>query len=134
MLLKKLSATPKHNVNFGRKGEEAAVGFLKDKGYKILVRNYRTKLGEVDIIAQDKDTICFIEVKSRYSERFGVGSEAVQRKKQSQISKASLTYLKERNLLDKSARFDVVSIIYANGSPRLELIKDAFELDPRFTY
>jgi len=118
----------------GKKGEEIAVGLLKDNGYKILLRNYKTKLGEIDIIASDKGTICFIEVKTRQSDRFGLPSEAVSASKQRQISKAALVFLKERNILDKKARFDVVSILYSKDIPQLDLIKNAFELNNDFVF
>jgi putative endonuclease len=124
----------KQNLYLGKTGEEAAVGFLRDNGYKILVRNYKTKLGEIDIVAKDKDTLAFIEVKTRKSDRFGAPLESVIKFKQRQISKATLAFLKENNLLDKKARFDVVSITYSNGAPKFDLIKDAFELDDTFTY
>lgn len=124
----------KQGLYLGKRGEEAAAGLLKDNGYRILIRNYRTKLGEIDIIATDKDTICFIEVKTRQSDRFGLPSEAISESKQRQISKTALTFLKEKNLLDKKARFDIVSVLYSKDKPRLDLIKDAFELDNEFLY
>ena len=124
----------KQGLYLGKKGEETAVGLLKDNGYKILLKNYKTKLGEIDIIASDKGTICFIEVKTRQSDRFGSPSEAISASKQRQISKAALVFLKERKLLDKKARFDVVSIMYSKDSPRLDLIKNAFELNNDFVY
>jgi len=120
--------------DLGKKGEEAAVGLLKDNGYKIMLKNYKTKLGEIDIIASDKDTICFIEVKTRQSDRFGLPAEAVSESKQRQISKLALTFLKEKNFLDKKARFDVVSILYSQDRPQLGLIKNAFELNSDFVY
>ena len=124
----------KQNLYLGKSGEESAVGFLKKNGYKILIKNYKTKLGEIDIIAHDKDTIAFIEVKTRRSDRFGLPQEAVLSTKQRQMAKAALVFLKENNLLDKKARFDVVSVMYSQGVPKLDLIKNAFELDQRFTY
>jgi len=124
----------KQHLYLGNLGEEAAVGMLKESGYKILARNYRDRLGEIDIVARDKDTFCFIEVKTRNSLSFGLPQEAVSRAKQRQISKAALNFLKKNNLLDKKARFDVVSVVYSGGSPRLDLIKDAFNLDPSYTY
>jgi putative endonuclease len=125
---------PKDNLNLGILAEDKAVKFLKASGYKVLHRNYRCKLGEIDIIARDKDTICFVEVKCRLSDRFGKGSEAVTGKKQAQISKAALNFLKENNLLDKSARFDVVSLDTCGAQEQIALIKNAFELNGRFTY
>ena len=124
----------KEHIYFGRTGEKTAVDLLKEKGYKILVKNYKTKLGEIDIIARDKDTVCFVEVKTRHSDRFGLPQEAISRFKQRQIAKVALMFLKENNLLDKKARFDVVSIMYSQDTPKLDLIKNAFELDERFTY
>lgn len=124
----------KENLYLGKGGEEAAVNLLKEKGYKILAKNYKTRLGEIDIIASDKDTLCFIEVKTRASLRFGLPQEAISRFKRRQISKAALNFLKQNNLLDKKARFDVVSAIYSGGSFELGLIQNAFELDKNFTY
>ncbi len=124
----------KQDLYLGKKGEEAAVGLLKDSGYRILLKNYKTKLGEIDIVASDKGTICFIEVKTRRSDRFGLPTEAISDSKQRQISKVALMFLKERNLLDKKARFDVVSVLYSKDKPQLGLIKDAFDLNNGFTY
>ena len=118
----------------GKSGEELAAELLKQNGYKIIARNYKTKLGEIDIVARDKDTICFIEVKLRSSDRFGTPQEAVILKKQRQISRASLLYLKDNDLLKQKARFDVVSIIYSKSKPSLDLIKNAFDLDEQFIY
>lgn len=122
----------KQNLYFGAQGEKVAVDFLKDNGYKILAKNYKTKLGEIDIIARDKDTLAFIEVKTRHSDRWGLPSEAISRTKQRQISKAAVLFLKENELLDKKARFDVVSIVYSADAPKLDLIKNAFDLEGRY--
>ncbi len=124
----------KENLNFGKIGEDLAVKFLTDNGYRILARNYRTRLGEVDVIAEDKDTLCFIEVKARRDPRFGLPQEAISKLKQRQLAKTALMFLKEKNLLCKNARFDVVSVIYSQGTPKLDLIKNAFELNENFTY
>jgi putative endonuclease len=124
----------KDNLNLGKLAEEKAREFLKANGYKIVCRNFKTKLGEIDIIARDKDTLCFVEVKCRSSDRFGSGFEAVGKLKQKQISKAALLYLKENKLLDKKARFDVVSLDYSGNKETIGLVKDAFELEERFIY
>lgn len=124
----------KQNLFLGRSGEEAAGRFLKEKGYKILKRNYKSKLGEIDIIAQDRDTLCFIEVKTRRSLKYGLPSEAVCGFKQSKISKAALVYLKENNQLDSKARFDVLSVTYSQDHPKFDLVQNAFELRGHFTY
>jgi len=84
----------------GKSGEEAAVNLLKENGYKILMRNYRTRLGEIDIVASDQDTIAFVEVKTRQQDRFGLPQEAISLAKQRKISKVATLFLKENNLLD----------------------------------
>lgn len=124
----------KQHLTLGKSGEELAVALLEESGYRILARNYKTKLGEIDIVAYDKDTICFVEVKTRHSDKHGLPQEAISGFKQRQISKTALIYLKKNHLLDKKARFDVVSIIYSENAPKLDLIKDAFELDKDFVY
>ncbi|MFA5363461.1 MAG: YraN family protein [Candidatus Omnitrophota bacterium] len=118
---------PGSNVHTGRQGEEAARDFLKKNGYRILQSNYRTRSGEIDIIARDKDTLCFVEVKTRNSQAFGSPCEAVMESKQRTISFVAAYYLKEHNLLDTKARFDIVSVVRESGQARCELIKNAFE-------
>ena len=120
-------------INLGKLGEEEALDFLIKNGYKIIARNYRTKLGEVDIIASDRDTFCFVEVKARRTCICGTPAEAVSRIKQNQISKAALHFIKDKGLWGKKARFDVVSVTYSAGLVKSDLIKNAFELDTRFS-
>ena len=124
----------RQNLYLGKFGEESAIDLLKTNGYRILARNYKTKLGEIDIIARDKDTVCFIEVKTRHSDRFGLPQEAISRSKQRHMAKVALMFLKKNNLLDKRARFDVISIMHSEDTSKLDLIKNAFELDQSFTY
>ncbi len=113
---------------FGEQSESIAVSYLKKHGYKIIEQNYRTKLGEIDIIAREKGTIAFIEVKSRKSKNFGSPKWAVTPKKQRKISMVALWYLKTTKQSNVKARFDVVSIISSNDNPSIEIIKNAFEL------
>ncbi len=120
---------PGKNLEFGKLAEEAAVKFLDSKGYKVIGRNYRTRFGEIDIIAREDGVTCFVEVKARHSRLFGEPCEAVSTRKQGQISRCALYYLKENGLCDKPARFDVVSVIYADSLPEIELIRDAFALN-----
>ncbi|KPK97680.1 MAG: hypothetical protein AMJ95_07760 [Omnitrophica WOR_2 bacterium SM23_72] len=122
----------KRNVCLGQRGENSAAGFLKENGYKILLKNFKTRLGEIDIIGMDQDTYCFIEVKTRNSLRCGQPQEAVSLFKQRQMSRAALLFLKENQLLDAKARFDVVSIIYCDNAPKFDLIKNAFELEETY--
>jgi putative endonuclease len=125
----------KQNLNLGKAGEEEALRFLKSKGYKLLRQNYKTKLGEIDIIAQDRETLCFIEVKTRSSDMFGHPSEALTPAKQKKLSQLALIFLKEHNLIEKKARFDVVTIMHSKDKAiDFKLIKDAFPLAESFTY
>jgi len=111
---------------FGKYGEAVAATYLKAKGYKIIKQNYRTSLGEIDIIAKDKDTIVFIEVKSRKTNYFGNAKQAITPKKQKKISMAALLYLKKEKKSNAKARFDVITIQPGKTDP--EIIKNAFEL------
>jgi putative endonuclease len=114
--------------DLGKKGEEVALQFLKKKGYRIIGKNYVCKMGEMDIIATEKDTLVFIEVKTRTSTTFGPPQLAVNSKKQIQLSKVALNFLKEKRLEDVKARFDVVAILVRPKGEDIELIKDAFDL------
>jgi len=113
---------------FGKQSESIAVSYLKKHGYKIIEQNYRTKLGEIDIIAKEKDTIAFIEVKARRSAHFGNPKWAVTPKKQRKISMVALLYLKTTGQSSAKARFDVVSVISSHDNQKIEIIKNAFEL------
>ena len=112
----------------GKKGEDLALRYLKKNGYRIFERNYVCKLGEVDIIAKEKDTLAFIEVKTRTSTAFGPPQLAVNAAKQMQLSKVAQYFLKEKCLEDVKARFDVVAIVLGPRGPEIELIRDAFDV------
>jgi putative endonuclease len=112
----------------GKKGEELALQFLKKRGYRIIGRNYVCKMGEMDIIAKEKDTLVFVEVKARTSTTFGPPQLAVNSAKQRQLSKVALNFLKEKHLEDVKARFDVVAILLRPKGEQIELIRDAFDL------
>ena len=112
----------------GQKGENLAVAYLQNLGYKVLERNYRCKLGEVDIIALDNDTLIFIEVRTRSSLDFGLPQESINRRKRHQISKVALEYMTRKKLKNTPARFDVVAVSLEPGKEKVDLIKDAFEL------
>jgi putative endonuclease len=113
---------------FGEQGEALAVRRLKKAGYKIIETNYRTRLGEIDIIAKDKDTIVFVEVKSRRSVYFGNPKQAVTLQKQKKISMVALYYLKSTGQSTAKARFDVVTVVSNQDKTQVEIIKNAFEL------
>ena len=108
----------------GRAGEIKAAEFLKEKGFKIIETNYKTHIGEIDIIAMDKDTIVFIEVKTRSGDGYGAPSEAVTQKKQEKYYMVASEYLQRKGNLCALSRFDVIEI--ENG--QINHIIDAFSM------
>ena len=106
----------------GRLGETQAEKYLKKVGYKILEKNYKTNIGEIDIIAKEKEVIVFVEVKTRSSNNYGNPSQAVDKKKQKKYQKVAQEYLVKSGQMDKNCRFDVVEI----ENKKINLIKDAF--------
>lgn len=119
-----------YRKDFGKHGEDQAVKYLKKNGYQIIERNFRNKLGEIDIIAREGDVVSFIEVKSRNSEQFGSALEAINKRKMRKLSQVALTYIKLHSLEDAMCRFDVLAL----SDSKIDLIKNAFELDPQYLY
>lgn len=95
----------------GNKGEALAKEYLIKQKYKILDTNYSNKLGEIDIIAKDDDTIVFVEVKARETARFGLPREAITPYKQQKIRKVAILYLMKKNLLNEKTRFDCIDVL-----------------------
>lgn len=119
---------PNLKQRLGDAGEELAVKHLRKIGYKILERNFRTRSGEIDIIAKHKGQIVFAEVKTRQNRRFGHPKLAVTTNKQRKISMVALTYLKKHYSLQTRARFDVVTVQSSQNGPIIDIIPNAFEL------
>jgi len=113
---------------YGAQSESLAARLLKQRGYTILETNYRTPLGEIDIIARDRDTLVFVEVKARRSLGFGGPKYAITPKKQRKISMVALYYLKTTRQSQAKARFDVVAIRSLTEPPQVEIIRNAFDL------
>ena len=114
--------------SLGDRGEGAACGFLKEKGYEILEKNYKCKIGEIDVIGRRKGRLAFVEVKTRTSGQFGTPQEAVDLKKQEKIFRLAQWYLKEKKLEGTPIAFDVVAVLWKEGHrPEIRLIADAFE-------
>ncbi len=111
----------------GKKGEEVARVFLEKAGYTILANNYRTRCGEIDIIARDRQTLVFVEVKTRRNNRYGTALEAITYKKQRQISRVAAEYVAQNGVADSPARFDVVAVTFETSTPRIDLVQNAFE-------
>ena len=113
---------------FGNRGERAAEAYLTARGYKILARQHRTAMGEVDLIAFIDQTVVFVEVKTRESTAAGHPVEAVDRRKQAQLTRLALAWLKRHKWLERRARFDVVAILWpATGEPQITHYINAFE-------
>ncbi|MGI9553552.1 MAG: YraN family protein [Thermodesulfobacteriota bacterium] len=108
-------------------GEKIACRFLKQKRFMILEKNYRSRYGEIDIIALDSGAICFIEVKSRKSTYFGLPEEFVDKRKQKKLLKTSLVYLSDKANADIDKRFDIISVDLTSNKCRI--IKSAFEVE-----
>ncbi len=118
----------RERISLGRKGEELAIARLKSLNYKILERNFKCSLGEIDIIARESSTLVFVEVKTRATKDFGGPAAAVNERKQRQLSKVALTYITQKKLANVAARFDVVAVELTPHFPTIEVIRDAFEL------
>jgi putative endonuclease len=116
------------NKTFGKIGEDMAERFLRRRGYKIISRNWRCALGEIDIVAQEKEFTVFVEIKARRSGSFGLGYFSVNWAKQLKLIKVAHVYMKRYGLTEQPCRVDIVSIDMADGQKamNIELIKDAF--------
>ena len=120
-------------VSIGALGEEAAVKALKKQKYKIIERNYRTKMGEIDIIAKDGEYTVFVEVRLRKSNDFGSPADTIDERKQHKIIKTAQLYAVEKGIYDTPMRFDAVLINAQTDGEKLinekiQIIKNAFTL------
>ena len=119
--------------DLGEQGENIAVRYLQNKGYRIVTRNYRTRFGEIDIIAEQGPDLVFVEVKTRTSALFGSPLDSVDVNKQKQLSRVALDYMSRKSCQNRPARFDVVGILVKNRDPSpekevaVELVRDAFD-------
>lgn len=113
----------------GQRGEAAAARFLRRRGHKILARGDRRGPGELDLVTLDRQTIVFVEVKTRRSQTAGHPAEAVDPAKQRRLTRLAVAFLKRHGLLECPARFDVVAVTWAEGRwfPTVEHFPNAFE-------
>lgn len=112
----------------GQLGEREAERFLSAQRYAIVARNYRCSFGEVDLIAVDRQTVVFVEVRTHTGETFGDPLASVNARKQRRIAKAALHYVSRNRLFDREARFDVIGIRWEGDLPHVTHIKGAFDL------
>ncbi len=110
---------------YGKRSEIIASDYLKTKGYKILEVNYKNKIGEIDVIAKDKNYIVFVEVKARTSQKFGHPFDAIDEIKQQKIRRIASLYLVKNQKYGSACRFDAISILGLEN-PEITHIVDAF--------
>ena len=115
--------------SLGQRGEAAAARHLRRRGYKILAHGDRSALGELDLVMLDRETIVFVEVKTRQSSDAGHPAEAVDAYKQRRLTRLAVMFLKRHGLLERPARFDVVAVTWPDGRrlPTIEHVPNAFE-------
>lgn len=112
-------------TNTGKLGEDLAHQYLKDLGYKILIRNFRIRGGEIDMIATDGDTLVFIEVKTRSTDLFGTPEDAINYHKLRFIERAGKFFRLGRNNLPEAERIDVIAVDLGGEKPKIRHIKNA---------
>jgi putative endonuclease len=115
-----------HNRGRGKVGEDDAVRWLTGQGYAIVERNVVNHGGEIDVVAREGETLCFVEIKARASDAFGPAIAAVDVRKQRRISRAASLYLAIHNYRNIPCRFDVLGLDRAGNGWRYTLIRDAF--------
>lgn len=115
-----------NNKEKGNLGEEIACSYIESLGYKILSNNYRTKRGEIDIIAYYNNILIFIEVKLRKSLKYGTPIEAIDFKKANTIRLVAQEYIRIKNLYDYPVRFDVVEVFLYDNSFKVNIVENAF--------
>ena len=114
---------------FGQAGESAAEEYLRRKGYRIVARNLRSPVGELDLVAEDGRVLVFVEVKARRTDAFGGAIEAVHQRKQKKLIQLAAQYLARHHVKDRLCRFDVVLLQGTDAAvPQIEHIQNAFEV------
>ena len=118
---------PTHKIKLGRQGEKLARKFLKKQGYRLLRSNYNTTRGEIDLIMRDDNTIVFVEVKTRRSEKFATAESAVNYRKQKHLIAAARKFINTYRFNDHPCRFDVVAVVSPeNGKTTIRHYQNAF--------
>ena len=127
-LFKQNKGTLPYKRAVGSEGEQIAVKFLKRNGYKILQRNYRCRIGEIDIICFDHGTVVFVEVKTRHGDLYGPPELSVTEAKKRRISRIASHYISKNKIEGIDLRFDVVSIFFSSAekNPEITHFKNAF--------
>ena len=130
-----MSSSP--GIQLGKLGEAYAAAYLEQRGYRLIAANFTLPVGrnlrgvvvnaEIDIIAYDGDTLCFVEVKTRASDSFALPEVNVDRRKRRQVARAARAYRRMFELDDQPYRYDVVTVVLSDGpTPQIELLKNYF--------
>lgn len=114
----------------GRVGEDDAVRWLESQGYRVLERNVSNHAGEIDLVAWEGETLCFLEIKARATDAYGAAIAAVDARKQRRISRAAALYVAIRGHHQRPCRFDVLGLDWVAGGWRYTLVRDAFPFSP----
>jgi putative endonuclease len=123
-----MSAAVDARSELGRRGEELAEAFLRDRRYTIVARNYRCRAGEIDLVALDGPTVVFVEVRSRRGEACGTPFESVDARKQARVARVARHFVAARGWDGRDARFDVIGVRFDAEPPALEHLRGAFEV------
>jgi putative endonuclease len=113
----------------GKRGEDLACAELEKRGYVIVDRRFRTRCGELDIVARDGGVLVFVEVRARSGCNFGTPFESVTWKKRQRLSRMAVSYLCAKRLAGVACRFDVVSVVEEHGTQTIELMRGAFDME-----
>lgn len=128
-----MKLSPKKNsfrISLGDQGETIAWNYLIQAGYRIIEKNFRCPIGEIDVVAKKAGKLAFVEIKTRSSERFGLPEESVGVFKQRKLIRLAQWYLQNTGQEDVPASFCVLSILWSGSSePKICLIEDAFSAD-----
>jgi putative endonuclease len=130
---KKFKSQPKpFHLSLGERGEMVAWNFLARAGYKILEKNYRCKIGEMDVVAEKNGRISFIEIKTRSDLFFGLPEESVHPAKQRKLVQLAKWYLKDKRIENVPVSFEVLAIVWkGKEEPQIRLIENAFDVEER---
>lgn len=120
------------HLRLGRAGEDAAAVLLRGKGFRVLVRNFRTRGGEVDLVCLDGGTVVFVEVKTRGPGSLARPDEAVTPVKRGRLVRAASAFLSERGWWERPCRFDVVAVLVRDGRCTATHVPDAFGVEDAF--
>jgi putative endonuclease len=112
--------------NLGRYGEDRAAIFLQDRGYVIIERNWRSRTGEIDLIAREKDRLVFVEVKTRNGSGFGHPFEAITAEKMARMRRLVADWCATKQISGIKVRLDAISVLISGGRVSIEHLKEVF--------